>query len=73
MVSFFLLALFLYFRLYLVSVPFYPQASGAAPPDRSAVASSLPSVDVPHAAPLKPIGGNHPVIILLRLQIDCET
>jgi hypothetical protein len=69
----FILALFLYFRLYLISDTIYPQASGAAPPEHSAAVSSLPSVDVPHAAPLKPIGGNNPVIILLRLQIDCET
>ena len=62
----FLLALFLCLRLYLIFlIPFYPQASGAAPPDRSAAGFSLPSVDVPPAAPLKPIGGNHPVIILL--------
>jgi len=38
------------------------RASGAAPPDRSAVASSLPSVDVPHAAPLKPIGGTESLV-----------
>ncbi|XP_066333689.1 bZIP transcription factor RISBZ2-like [Miscanthus floridulus] len=33
------------------------RASGAAPPDRSAAGFSLSSVDVPPAAPLKPIGG----------------
>uniref|UniRef100_B4FJ00 BZIP domain-containing protein n=2 Tax=Zea mays TaxID=4577 RepID=B4FJ00_MAIZE len=33
------------------------RASGAAPPDHSPAGSSLPSVDVPHAGPLKPIGG----------------
>ncbi|ONM10312.1 bZIP transcription factor RISBZ2 [Zea mays] len=33
------------------------RASGAAPPDNSPAGSSLPSVDVPHAGPLKPMGG----------------
>ncbi|KAL6893901.1 hypothetical protein ACP4OV_007999 [Aristida adscensionis] len=34
------------------------RASGAMPPERSAAGSSLPNVDVPHAGPLNPIGGN---------------
>ncbi|AQK62341.1 Basic leucine zipper 25 [Zea mays] len=49
------------------------RASGAAPPDLSATAASLPSVGAPHAAPLKPVGGDHPIIILPRLQIYYET
>jgi hypothetical protein len=66
----FLLALFLYFHLYRVFlIPFYPQASGAAPPDHSPAGSSLPSVDVPHAGPLKPIGGNHPQHHLLHFKL----
>ncbi|NP_001105315.1 opaque2 heterodimerizing protein 2 [Zea mays] len=38
------------------------RASGAAPPDLSATAASLPSVGVPHAAPLKPVGGTESLV-----------
>jgi len=35
---------------------FFPQVSGATPPERSAAGSSLPNVDVSHAVAFKPIG-----------------
>ncbi|KAF8710061.1 hypothetical protein HU200_029789 [Digitaria exilis] len=34
------------------------RASGVTPPERPAAASSLPNVDVSHAGPVNPIGGN---------------
>ncbi|RCV40459.1 hypothetical protein SETIT_9G055600v2 [Setaria italica] len=34
------------------------RASGATPPERPAAGSSLPNVDVSHAGPVNPIGGN---------------
>ena len=40
---------------------FFPQVSGATPPERSAAGSSLPNVDVSHAVVFKPVGGTHPL------------
>lgn len=43
------------------------RASGATPPERSAAGSSLPNVDVSHAGPLNPIGGNGSIPVETKL------